>query len=115
MADRLEAKIEALRRRHDRTTAAGRKAFDRDVNESLDMQEVLTAALLPVTSTLRMAITGSLLRDSKERERKRDAEVAEKERKAREDALVPIEVHGGGKCKITIMMRKVDVERQMRG
>ena len=98
--DRLRKKVEAIERRHAAEDDA-EDAADREINDSFDAQEILTTGLLPMQSALRTRIVGAFLRDTK---RKRKA-VALKET-IKEDDLVPVEVHGGGKCKITIFMTR---------
>jgi hypothetical protein len=97
--ERLERKIELFVKRNgidqDRT--------DREVG-NLSADELLTAAQLPINSKLRTYISGCLLRDEK---RKWDVESLA--RTVKEDRLVPVEVQGGGKCKITIYMTEPDV------
>lgn len=74
------------------------------------MQEVLTAGLLPINSTLRVRIAGAMLRDHA---RRRDA--ADQKAMVREEEMVPITVAGGGKCNFTIWMTREQVERERRG
>jgi hypothetical protein len=71
------------------------------------MNELLTLGLMPVNAKLRTYVVGCLRRDTK---RKRDADWLREQ--VREDELVPVEVHGGGKCKITIFMTKEAAARE---
>ena len=102
-ADRLRKKVEAIERRHGVDAAAA----DREINESFDAQEILTTGLLPMQSALRTRIVGAFLRDAK---RKRKASALKET--VNEDDLVPVEVHGGGKCKITIFMTRDAAARE---
>ena len=101
--ERLRRKVAAIERRHQ----DDEEAFDRELNEKLDVQEVLTAGLLPIHSKLRTRISGALLRDTKRRRA-----VAALKETAKEDDLVPVEVHGGGKCKMTIFMTREAAARE---
>lgn len=101
--DRLARKVDRILRGHEE----GSPDADRALYEGLDMQEVLTAALLPINSTLRTRIVGALRRDKKHQDGVRALKEA-----AKEDELVPVEVHGGGKCKITVFMTREAADRE---
>lgn len=101
--ERLRHKVAAIERRH----KDDEEAFDRELNEKLDVQEVLTAGLLPINSKLRTRIAGAMLRDTKRRRA-----VAALKDTVEEDDLVPVEVHGGGKCKMTIFMTRDAAARE---
>lgn len=90
--ERLQRKIEAIERRHARVVDA-----DREINATLDAQELLTTGLLPTHSPLRTRVVSALLRTA----------LAPAETMAdEEEDFVPVEVHGGGKCKMTILMTR---------
>lgn len=104
---RLVRKVERIVARH-----ATQQAIDAEVNDTLDMNEVLTLALLPVTSKLRTYVVGCLVRDT---ERARHAKASKRlrdEQERSERDLVPVEVQGGGKCKITVFMTKDALARE---
>lgn len=103
MAKRLEKKVDAVLRAHPTDPAEAERALC----EALDAQEILTAAQLPLNSRVRNVVANAFRRDARER-----AAVQELRSRAREDELVPVEVHGGGKCKMTIYMTKEAAERQ---
>lgn len=105
-AERLQRRIDAIENRHKDDAAA----FDTELYDSLDMQELLTVGLLPVNSRLRVRILGALMRD---KERRNHA--AEQKAQMREEEMVPVTVAGGGKCNFTIWMTKEQVERERRG
>jgi len=92
---RLERKINAIADAH----TGDQKTIDRLVNSELTADECLTIALMPINSRLRTYVVGCLMRDSK---RKKEVEALKEV--VREEELVPVEVHGGGKCKITVYM-----------
>lgn len=101
--------VERVRREVDRIrqSSADEEEVDRRIYAELDAQHVLTVALLPINSTLRTFVTGCLLRnDARKKTLKRLKETQQ------EEDLVPVEVHGGGKCKITILMTREAVERE---
>ena len=104
--DRLQAKVERILARH-HGRPNGDEAADTEINDTLDAQEVLTMALLPLNSRLRNRILGAFLRDRERKER-----LAEQRRAAKEDEMVAVEVPGGGKCKITVWMTKAQAERE---
>ena len=101
-AERLSTKIEKILKKCVDTESA-----DQEINDGLDMQEILTTALLPMNSKLRNRIMGAFIRDT---ERKRRLAL-EKEIK-KEEEMVAVEVPGGGKCKITVWMTKEQAERE---
>ena len=103
-AERLKRKVEALEQEHKGAE------FDAALYDALDMQELLTMALLPLNSRLRVRIAGALRRNV---DRKRD-EAAQKAA-TREEEMVPVTVAGGGKCNITIFMTREQAERERRG
>jgi hypothetical protein len=103
MADRLRRKVEGILAKH----GDDRSAADRELDRTLDAQEVLTTGLLPLNSALRTRILGAWLR---ERDRKDRLEAQRQAMKAEE--MVPVEVPGGGKCKITVWMTKKQAERE---
>lgn len=83
------------------------EAIDRRVNDELDMNEVLTLGLLPIHSKLRTYVVGCMLRDTT---RKKKLEKLKEQ--VRDEDLVPVEVHGGGKCKITVFMTREAAQRE---
>jgi len=83
--------------------------LDRAVGEELSADKLLTIALMPTNSRLRNRVTGCLPRDS---ERKK--ELQKLKETAKKEELVPVEVHAGGKCKITIFMTKEAAEHERR-
>jgi len=101
-AQRLERKVTKIVSRHDNQRDA-----DNEINMALDVQEILTATLLPLHSTLRTRIMGAFLRDTTRRR-----ELAEQKRDAVEEEMVQVEIPGGGKCKITTWMTKKQAERE---
>jgi hypothetical protein len=103
MATRLEKKVDAVLRAHASDPAEANRALC----AALDAQEVLTAAQLPLNSRVRNVVATAFRSDAREREA-----VQKLRALAREDELVPVEVHGGGKCKMTIYMTKEAAERQ---
>ena len=103
MAKRLQKKVDAVLLAHATDPAKAERALC----EALDAQEILTAAQLPLNSRVRNAVANAFRRDAKER-----AAMKELRAHAREEELVPVEVHGGGKCKMTIYMTKEAAERQ---
>lgn len=86
------------------------KKFDRRIDSEIDVQEVLTIGLMPVNSQLRNTILGCFIREKKKKD-----EIEKLNKKVKEDELVPVQVHGGGKCKITIFMTKEAVEKERNG
>lgn len=101
--DRLARKINRIMTKH----YGDQELIDADVNENIDMNEILTLALMPVNAKLRTYVVGCLVRD---KERKRNVDKLRKQ--VKQDELVPVEVHGGGKCKITIYMTKEAASRE---
>ena len=81
--------------------------IDREVSDTLTLDEILTVGLMPIKHKLRTYIVGCLLRDTK-----RKKAISALEDAARKEELVPVEVHGGGKCKMTIFMTKEAAERE---
>ena len=102
-ADRLALKVEGIVAK----SPNDQDLIDRRINQDLDMNEILTLGLMPVNARLRTYVVGCLMRDTK---RKRDAEKLKEQ--VKEDELVPVEVHGGGKCKITVYMTKEGAARE---
>ena len=90
--ERLQRKINAIDRRHVHVADA-----DREINASLDAQDILTTGLLPTQSPLRMRIVDAFVRTAAE-----ETTTVEEEG----EDLVPVEVHGGGKCKMTVLMTR---------
>lgn len=82
-------------------------AIDDAVNDSFDANEILTVGLMPLNSKTRSYVVGCLIRSTK-RKQKLEALKAT----VKEDDLVPVEVQGGGKCKITVFMTKEAVARE---
>ena len=96
MSDRVLARIDAILRRHPDPVEA-----DREICASLDVQETLSIALMPINSRIRTRVVQALRQNEAERKRLRKLKTV-----VREDELVPVEVHGGGKCKMVIYMTK---------
>lgn len=103
-ADRLAVKIERFIVQHGR----GTPACDAAINTELDVQEVLTAALLPANSVVYRTIVGAWLRD---RARKNE-ELRKQKETMREEQMVPVEVAAGGKCKITVWMTPAQAAKE---
>jgi hypothetical protein len=81
--------------------------LDERIDEEMSSQEILTLGLLPINSKLRTFVIGCFLR-AKDRKKKLDA----LKTTVQTEDLVPVEVHGGGKCKITLFMTREAVERE---
>lgn len=99
--DRIKQKIERIQ-----AAAPDQASADRDIYRALDANEVLSVALLPVNSRFRNAVVNAL-----RRAKARQLDVARLKSAAKEDELVPVEVHGGGKCKMTIYMTREAAEQ----
>ena len=80
---------------------------DERIDKELTSQEILTLGLLPINSKLRTFVIGCFLR-AKDRKKRLDA----LKTTVHNEDLVPVEVHGGGKCKITLFMTREAVERE---
>lgn len=80
---------------------------DERIDQELSSQEILTLGLLPINSKIRTFVIGCFLR-AKDRKKKLDA----LKTTVQTEDLVPVEVHGGGKCKITVFMTREAVERE---
>ena len=102
-AERLEKKINAIIAEH----PGDQETVDAKVNLALDLDEILTLGLMPINGKLRTYVVGCLLRDTK---RKKDVDKLKEQ--VKQDELVPVEVHGGGKCKITIFMTREARDRE---
>ena len=105
-SERLQRKIDRIVRQNSNRT----EDIDSAVNDELTMDEVLTLGLMPINSKLRTFVTGCLLRDT---QRKKEMDALKKD--VKENDLVPVEVHGGGKCKITIFMTREAAARERSG
>ncbi|OUU50579.1 MAG: hypothetical protein CBC12_05150 [Candidatus Puniceispirillum sp. TMED52] len=81
--------------------------LDDRIEDELDIQEILTVGLMPINSKIRNFVFGCCLR-SRERRKK----VEQLKRTVKEEELVPVEVHGGGKCKMTVFMTKEAADRE---
>ena len=101
--DRLRNKITKIVDTHE----GDQGRIDREVNAQLTPDEILTVGLMRMNSKLRTYIVGCLLRDTK---RQRDITLLKQT--TRDDDLVPVEIHGGGKCKMTIFMTREAAERE---
>lgn len=99
--DRIKQKIGRIQ-----AAAPDQASADRDIYRALDANEVLSVALLPVNSRLRTTVVSAL-----QRAKARQQDVAKLKSAAKEDDLVPVEVHGGGKCKMTIYMTREAAEQ----
>jgi hypothetical protein len=103
MADRLRRKVEAILAKH----GDDQSAADREIDRTLDGQEVLTTGLLPINSVLRTRILGAFLR---ERDRKARGDAQRPAMKA--EQMVQMVIPAGGKCNIMVWMTKEQAERE---
>lgn len=101
--DRLTRKVDKIVNQ----SKGDEEVLDDRIDREIEVQELLTLGLLPVNSTLRTFVLGCLLRAKERREK-----LAKLKEQVKEDDLVPVEVHGGGKCKITLFMTRAAAERE---
>ena len=102
-AERLQLKINEIIRKH----GEDQPKIDKEISRALDANELLTIGLMPINAILRTYVVGCLLRDNK-----REQNLSKLSREVEKDELIPVEVHGGGKCKITIFMTKAARDRE---
>ena len=81
--------------------------LDDRIEDELDIQEILTVGLMPVNSKLRNFVFGCCLR-SQERRKK----LEKLKETVKEEDLVPVELHGGGKCQLTVFMTREAADRE---
>ena len=83
------------------------ESIDNRVNDEVDMNELLTVMKLKINDKLRVYIVGCLMRCE---QRKKD--MAALKEAVKKEELVPVHVHGGGKCTMTLFMTKEAAERE---
>ena len=105
-AERLQCKIERIVEKYKDDVDGA----DKEIDESLDPQEVLTMGLLPINSLCRGRILGAFIRVGK---RKSLAKAQNQKLKAAKSDMVAVEVPGGGKCKITVFMTREQAAREI--
>lgn len=103
VVERVEAKVEKIVKQ----CKGDSELIDERIDKELTAQEFLTIGLMPVNSKLRTFVIGCFIR-AKDRNKK----LAKLKHSVEEDDLVPIEIHGGGKCKITVFMTKEAADRE---
>lgn len=81
--------------------------LDKRIDTEITAQEVLTIGLMPINSRIRTMVIGCFMR-----EKNKKKEIKQLQTTVKEDDLVPVEVHGGGKCKITVFMTREAAERE---
>ena len=81
--------------------------LDRRIDSEITIQEVLTIGLMPINSQLRNMILGCFTRV---KNKKKD--IKKLQQTVKNDDLVPVEIQGGGKCKITVFMTREAAERE---
>ncbi len=79
--------------------------LDRRIDSEMSAQDILTIGLMPINSKLRNMVIGCFMRV-------KNKELQKLKKTVKDEDLVPVEVHGGGKCKITIFMTREAAERE---